>query len=59
MDAPTNVPAETAVAITIEATIAPSGMKMIFETSNKTREIAKIFIFSKTWFSFICSCIGI
>ena len=32
MSAPTNVPAETAVAATMEATTAPSGMKMLFET---------------------------
>ena len=48
MDAPTNVPAETAVATTIEATIAPSGMKMIFETRQTKHVKCKSIYFFKS-----------
>ena len=52
MGAPTNVPAETAIAATMEATTAPSGMKMLFEI----REVVKIFIFFfELGFHFYCS----
>ena len=60
MDAPTNVPAETAVATTVEATIAPSGMKMVFETRQTKRvKLQKYLFFQKDDFCLFVAGIGI
>ena len=60
MDAPTNIPAETTLAATIEAITAPSGIKMFSKIRQTKRvKLQKYLFFQKHGFLLFAAGIGI